>query len=253
VSALGLQQAVSDRSEFHVALLAGRFAQARSMLDRRALPPQRNSAWDDELRDSEVWLNLAAMDWGGEPRNPMSSERPVASSTSVELLGTGLAAAHAAWPGGTPQLLSIARGAADLLEARATTETRLYQSLVLAAMAAAQEEREVISLALAQADELDQRLTEAGAPLPPSFSVARLAGDLWLQVYRFDDARRAFLAALEREPRCARAWLGLARVNAKDGAREESIAAYRSFLRLWAAADPGPELREAQAAVKASP
>jgi tetratricopeptide (TPR) repeat protein len=250
-----------DDRQFDELLLAGRFAEAERALSAapgqpsadttsdRAAPPLRG---DTSRNAARAWMRIAERDW--RRRAPSRSNTLVGSeeASPPELLDAGLAAAHDAWPGGDPDLLTVAHQAADALEARGTTESRLFQAIVLAAIAAAQEERDLLALMLAQAQDLDQVLREAGRPAPASFQVGRLAGDLWLQVDRYADARTAFLAAANREPRDARAWLGLARTEAKLSNADASAEAYRMFLQRWIGADPqAEEIIEARAALGA--
>jgi cytochrome c-type biogenesis protein CcmH/NrfG len=73
---------------------------------------------------------------------------------------------------------------------------------------------------------------------------------MWLQVHRYGDARNAYVSATDREPRDARAWLGLARAEARLGNVPESIDAYRTFVQRWNTDVPdSQELAEARTAL----
>jgi hypothetical protein len=81
-----------------------------------------------------------------------------------------------------------------------------------------------------------------------------MAGDLWLQVHRFDDARRAYTLAADRVGRTPRVRLGLARVAVR--LQEPAIACqeYRSLLEAWAdRTEPPPEIAEAREYVSSEP
>jgi tetratricopeptide (TPR) repeat protein len=244
-------------------LLAGRFAEARALLHevvrrdaagRGTREGASTRSAEMAAREARAWGRLAEMDW----RQPVDTasvprEREWSRLTAVELLEVGLVSARAAWPGGDPDRLAVAYVASEAIERRPGTESGLFHALVLAAIAAAQEERDVLALALVQARDLDRRLISVGHPLPASFSVPRLAGDLWLQVHRYEDARLAYRDAAQNDSRCARAWLGLARALARLGERAASAESYRAFLDLWQGADVDrPELDEARAALRAS-
>jgi hypothetical protein len=233
-------------------LLAGRFsaAQARAA----SAGPTGCAAERMSPRACAAWIRLAATDWPGArtrdlPAQPAGRMPPDA----VETFERGWLAARAAWPGGDAELLTIAHAAADALEARGGLEAERYQALVLAAAGAAQEERDVLTVALAQAADLEMRLRMASIELPPFFALDRVSGDLWLQVHRFEQARGHYRAAIAREPRDARSWLGLARAAARLDDREEAARAARTFLALWTGADPDrPELQAARELLRAA-
>jgi tetratricopeptide (TPR) repeat protein len=232
-------------------LLAGRFAAAQghvSVVGPLACGPGRPPP-----RACAAWVRLAALDWSG-PRTRDLPPTPAGSlpPDAVELFERGWLAARAAWPGGDADLLTIAHAAADAFEARGGLEAERYQALLLSAIGAAQEERDVMALALTQAADLEMRLRMAAIELPPFFAFDRVAGDLWLQVHRFEQARLHYRAALARDARDARAWLGLARAATRLGDREEAIRAAGTFLTMWTGADTDrPELAAARAILAA--
>jgi hypothetical protein len=55
------------------------------------------------------------------------------------------------------------------------------------------------------------------------------AGDLWLQVYRYDDARRAYMKAAERIGVTPRITLGLARLAVRIEAVATACKQYQSL------------------------
>jgi len=233
-------------------LLTGRFGAAHR--GASAASPLACGPGGPSPRACAVWIRLAALDWSG----PRTRDLPAPTAESlrpdtVELFERGWLAARAAWPGGDAELLTIAHAAADALAARGGLEAERYQGLVLAAIGAAQEERDVMTLALTQAADLEMRLRMASIELPPFFAFDRVAGDLWLQVHRFEQARLHYRAATARDARDARAWLGLARAATRLGDREEAIRAAGTFLTMWTGADTDrPELEAARAILAAA-
>jgi hypothetical protein len=90
------------------------------------------------------------------------------------------------------------------------------ESLVLqAAEAAAQSERESLAFFIDQAVQLESTRLAAGRSPAPYISAHEAAGELWLQVHRYEEARRAFLLAAERIGTTPRITLGLERVAAR--------------------------------------
>jgi tetratricopeptide (TPR) repeat protein len=167
----------------------------------------------------------------------------------------GLGAARAAGRGERPELLAGAREAAARLEAIAAREGRtdladMERIGVLAAIAAAQDERDEMAVLLAHATSLEDRMTIPGQPCYPVIPIHELAGDLWLQVDRYEEAQREFRAALARYPKRAAPLLGLARASARLDDRASAEAAYRDLLEIWRHADADlPALAEARAYV----
>lgn len=227
-------------------LHAGRFRDAAVVVEswRGTSPTPRER---DQVRDLAALVVIASRDWRVQI-DPSSVPAPADWSplTNHEVTELGLRAARAAWPGGRPDALTVAHAAADVLEARGTVLTRYLQAILYAAIAAAQEERDLMALSFQQAAALEAQLAPAGQP-PAPLRADRIAGDLWLQVHRYADAREASARALAVDHGDARSTLALARAHAKLGARADSAAAYRRLLELWAHADPDrPELAEAR-------
>jgi hypothetical protein len=165
----------------------------------------------------------------------------------------GVGAARAAWPGGKAPLVAVAREAAQKLDEIASKRGRkglveLQRLGVLAAIAAAQEEQDELTLLLTQAMALEMAIQPPGQPVSPIVPIHELAGDLFLVVHRYPDARRAYEASLARYPGRARSLHGLARACAKSNAREAARTAYEQLLAQWKTADPDrPEIAEAKA------
>ena len=130
----------------------------------------------------------------------------------------GLVAARAAYTaGGSDASLVPVRRAIDALEQIAQGEpgpAEIARLLLHAAAAAAQSERDEMMLYLEHAEQMDGLLRGAGQPAAPLLTAAEVSGDLWLQVHRYDDARRAFMKAAGQVGMTPRVKAGLARVDA---------------------------------------
>jgi hypothetical protein len=126
-------------------------------------------------------------------------------------------------------------------------EAEVARIVLLAAAAAAQSERGDMQLMLDQATALEGRLPGAERGLP-GITAQEAAGDLWLQVHRFEAARDAYRAAADRLGATPRTMLGLGRVALRLGDSAAACAAYRSSLELLRGVSPPRELEMAEAA-----
>lgn len=106
-------------------------------------------------------------------------------------------------------------------------EVEYAQTAIRAAIAAAQDERPEMELLLAHARDLTERLVTRGRrPLwPRPFNL--MAGELWFEVDRYQEAVEAFERATAADP-SPLAWAGLARAYAQLGNRASACAAYRA-------------------------
>ena len=129
----------------------------------------------------------------------------------------GLTAARAAYAeGGSPDSLAPVRAAVATLERAGTAGLApIAASVLRAAAAAAQSERDEMTLHLEHALRLELVQLEAGQPLLPGVSAHEAAGDLWLQVHGYEEARRAYERAAARIGMTPRIREGLARVCAR--------------------------------------
>lgn len=113
-------------------------------------------------------------------------------------------------------------------------EADYARTVIHAAIAAAQDERPEMDLRITHARDLAERLAARGKrttwPLP--FNLA--AGELWFEVDRYDEARRAFERAVAADP-SPLALAGLARAQARLGLRDDACRTY-ARLRTGAAA-----------------
>jgi hypothetical protein len=179
---------------------------------------------------------------------------PDCGTTRMALLYfRGLQAARDAYPnGGDAVSLLPVMAAIDELATYTAANPRaeLMRVTLMAAAAAAQSERDDMTLLLEQATVLEQKLLDSGAPGAPGITAHEVAGDLWLQVHRFESARDAYLRASALFGPTPRIALGLARVALRLHDDAGACDGYRLLLTQWrsAASDP-PELAEARAAV----
>ncbi len=133
-------------------------------------------------------------------------------------IGGLFAAMDAYKQGGSPESLAPVR------EAMATLETmsglrpgaaEVARLVLIAASAAAQSERDEMGAFLTHAIAMESLQLAAGQPAAPVLSALEVAGELWLQVHRFDDARAAFERAAAQVGTTPRIAAGLARSTAR--------------------------------------
>lgn len=176
---------------------------------------------------------------------------------TVEYLEALLSAPEAVKQGGTIDSLRDIRSAVNALSRRSEAGERRWEvaSLALRAVAAAsQYERDEMAVYLAEATRLEGLLLAASLAGAPSITAHELAGDLWLQVHRFEDARRAYTLAAERVGRTPRVRLGLARVAIRLQEPTLACQEYRWLLDAWGdRAETPPEIAEARTYVSATP
>ena len=142
-----------------------------------------------------------------------------------------------------PVLQAIARLQAIGSAGPAQIAARVLQ----AAAAAAQSERDELALMIDYAVLLEGRNLSARLPGLPIQSAHEAAGELWLEVYRYDEALRAYKRAAEQLGVTPRITLGLARIAVRLDALSTACTQYRALVASWkgAGADP-PELSEAR-------
>jgi hypothetical protein len=164
----------------------------------------------------------------------------------------GLIAARAAYrTGGSPDALAPVWEAIAIIKAESRSSNDLAAIAVFvlqAAVAAAQSERDDLSLMIEHAVQLEGIRMSAGLPGLPMVTAHEVAGELWFQVYRYDEARKAYEGASSRVGFTPRVTLGLARVAARLDATTTACTQYRKLVESWttAAGNP-PEIAEARA------
>lgn len=117
-------------------------------------------------------------------------------------------------------------------------EIQYAQTIIRAAISAAQDERPEMELLLGHARDLVQRLQARSvrALWPQPYNLA--VGELWFEVDRYDEARAAYERAVQSDGSAA-ALMGLARTLARSGRLDDACATSKR------ATDASPELRAA--------
>jgi hypothetical protein len=156
----------------------------------------------------------------------------------------GLAASReASRRGGPEEALRPVREAAAVLE-RLSKGSRgpaqIAGFVLMAATAAAQSERDEMALYLRHAVDLETVQLGAGQRGAPLLSAHEAAGDLWLQVHRYDDARTAYQRARDAVGPTRRVRLGLARTAARLNDVTAACSEYQALNALLASAPPKP-------------
>ena len=144
------------------------------------------------------------------------------------------AAREASAKGGSEEsLMPLRRAVADLdAMGEAGGPTEIASLVLRAAAAAAQSEREEMAVVLAQALQVERARGARGADGAPVLSAHQMAGELWLQVHRYDEAAAAFLVARGVAGDSPRGAVGLARARARDGRIPEACDLYRAVERM---------------------
>ena len=162
----------------------------------------------------------------------------------------GLVAARAAYAkGGDEASLAPVRAAiAAVGERAALGEVAEIVGFVLrAAVAAAQSERDEMSVLLAQALQVERGRGARGLDGAPLIAAHEMAGDLWLQVHRFDEAAAAYRVARGYAADSPRVTAGLARALARQNQVPQACEEYRRLTAQAGALRPSmtEELTEA--------
>ena len=143
----------------------------------------------------------------------LAQDAPCSQASTQATYARGWNAAREAYKaGGSPDSLKDVDAAIAMLNG---CGEKIESYVLQAAEAAAQSERESLALFIEQAVQLESERLTAGLPPAPIITAHEAAGELWLQVHRYDEARRAYVRAAERigtTPLIAR---GLERVAAR--------------------------------------
>jgi hypothetical protein len=164
---------------------------------------------------------------------------------------TGLQAAREAYRfGGDADSLAPVRRMEEALmrhESAGSAPAGIARVVLMAAAAAAQSERDDLQVMLDHALQLERVQLAAGAPGAPVVSAHEAAGDLWLQVHRFEAARDAYRRAAGATGEGPRVLLGIARAARRLGDTAESCASYGRLAARFDDSRPAPpELAEAR-------
>jgi hypothetical protein len=166
----------------------------------------------------------------------------------------GLLAAHAAGAqfGAAASLQPLKQAVTDLQPFAASDPVaRTMQTVLRAAMPAAQRERAEMTLFIDEMLRMESLQLEAKQPPLPVLSAHEAAGQFWLQLRLYDEARRAFDAAAQRVGPTPHGMLGAARAAA--GLKDLAAACdqYRRLIAWWAdRVGSPPEIVEAQSFLK---
>lgn len=136
-----------------------------------------------------------------------------------------VAARELAPKGGALELLGPVNLRLRALDGLPGVAARYADVAIRAAVSAAQDERDEMEVFLAHARDLSDTMALAGAPAQWPLPIDELAGELWLEVDRYPEARDAYLRATRVKP-TANAWVGLARASDRLGDLVAACAAY---------------------------
>lgn len=136
-----------------------------------------------------------------------------------------VAARELAPRGGALELLGPVNLRLRALDGLPGVAARYAGVAIRAAVSAAQDERDEMEVFLAHARDLSDTMALAGAPAQWPLPIDELAGELWLEVDRYTEAREAYLRATRVKP-TANAWVGLARASDRLGDVVAACAAY---------------------------
>ena len=149
----------------------------------------------------------------------------------------GLVAARAAYAaGGSAESLEPVKQALAALEARGATmrgTAEVARYVLEAASAAAQSERDQLALLIDHALQLERVQLEAGQGGAPGVTAHEAAGDLFLQVHRYEDARRYYERAAAQLGSTPRTRIGLARTAIRLKDTGAACEQYRGLVTWW--------------------
>jgi len=214
-------------------------------------PNQASSLADAQVRAAE--FDFA----GAATLLKAAAERGDTSAQVAAIYIRGLIdAREASRQGGSPESLAPVHDAVASLERIAKGRpgpAEIARLMLRAAAAAAQSEREEMRLYLETAIRMETLQRAAGMPGAPLVAAGETAGDLWLQVHRYDEARRAYDEAAERQGSSLRILAGRARAARGLDDTPAACSASRALLAAWGARTGDPaELGDARAYVAGS-
>jgi hypothetical protein len=185
--------------------------------------------------------------------DPAAADGDIDARVAAIYLRGLIDAREASRHGGSPESLAPVRDAIVSLENIANRRpgaAEIARLMLHAAAAAAQSEREEMRLYLDTAIRMETVQREAGLPGAPLVSAAEIAGDLWLQVHRYDAARVAYEQAAQRSGSTLRTLSGWARAARSLNDSSAACAGFRALLDEWGARATEPaEITEARAYV----
>jgi hypothetical protein len=147
------------------------------------------------------------------------------------------AARELAPKGGAVELLGPVNVRLRQLDTFPNMSARYAEVAIRAAVSAAQEERDEMSLLLEHARDLSNQMGINASPAQWPLPIDELEGELWFEVDRFPEARDAYLRAT-RLKATPNGWIGLARSSEKLG---DVVTACRAYTSAKSAAGlPAP-------------
>jgi hypothetical protein len=165
-----------------------------------------------------------------------ASQGEVGARIALAYLRGLIAAREAFREGGAADALAPVRKSIAELGALAKGqpgEAEIARLVLQAAAAAAQSERDEMRLYLDSATQMESLQDAVGQPGAPLVAAAEVAGDLWLQVHRYDEARAAYAAAAERIGFTPRILYGLARTARRSNDMAAACTEYRRLTDAW--------------------
>jgi hypothetical protein len=157
----------------------------------------------------------------------------------------GAVAALAPVLGAIESLATISQGRGGSAE--------IARLVLQAAAAAAQSERDEMRLYIESAMQMEVIQSAAGLPGAPIVTATEVAGDLWLQVDRYEDARQAYADAADRLGPSLRNMVGSARASSRLTDVLEACRSYGTLLETWGTRPGLPaEIAEARTYVENS-
>ena len=135
--------------------------------------------------------------------------------------------------------------------AAAYPAVRAMQTVLRAALPAAQHERAEMGLFIEEMLRMESLQLEAQQPPLPVLSAHEAAGQFWLQLHLYEEARRAFERAAQRVGQTPHVMLGAARAAAGLKQVPAACEQYRRLVAWWKDR-PGspPEISEARTFIK---
>jgi hypothetical protein len=169
------------------------------------------------------------------------------ATLAVTFLRGWIASREAYRFGGSPEsLLPVQQAIAELKSIVAASSgtssgADIARYVLEAAAAAAQSERDSMSLFIDHAVQLESVRLAAGLTGAPIITAHEAAGDLWLQVHRYEDARRAYVLARERIGATRRVTVGLARTAERVKDVSEACTQYEALVASWTQQGNAPQ------------
>ena len=166
----------------------------------------------------------------------------------------GLLAARAADAqfGSAASLQPLKQAITDLQPfAAADPFARAMQAVLRAGMPAAQHERAELTLFIDEMLRMESLQLEARQPALPVLSAHEVAGQFWLQLHLYDEARRAFERAVQRIGQTPHVMSGAARTAAGRKDVPAACEQYRRLVAWWSdRVGSPPEITEARAFIR---